>query len=89
VFFDGKARVVDHTACTVKTLDGIWRPQSECVQISINDQCNWYSKTVHAREIRMAEKLSEATLKYRGSEATQIPTVHELVSGKHDNRRTY
>ena len=89
VFFDGKAKVVDHTVNAVRTLDGLFRPESECVHISINDQWNWYSKTVHAREIRMAEKLNEATLKYRGSEATQIPTVHELVSGKHDNRRTY
>jgi len=89
VFFDGKARLVGNTVCAVRTLDGLWRPQSECVQISINDQWNWYSKTVHAREIRMAEKLSEATLKYRNSNASQIPTVHELASGKHDNRKTY
>ena len=89
VFFDGKARVVGKTLDIVRTLDGLWRPESECVHISINDQWNWYSKTVHAREIRMAEKLNEVTLRHRGENAALIPTVHELVSGKHDNRRTY
>lgn len=90
VFFDGKAKVTDHQTEAVRTLDGAWRPSQECVHINtISNEGYWYSKSVHSKEIAMAKKLNEFSLKNKNSNSAKLPTVDELVSGKHDNRRTY
>lgn len=90
VFFGGKARITDHKTSSVKTLDGVVRVQSECVYIeTINNEGYWYSELVHSKEIAMAKKLNEFSRKYKNANAGQLPSVDELVSGKHDNRRTY